>query len=142
MLFLLLSNHAMAQAPLQATQLLEQRVQLLQLGLQPKDADTLVDAFANAVLQRNGAVQYAFYCKGLRATNLVGFQQMNWVTGASSPSVDSFNIDKGVDGKYVITYKLVAGGKEVGSMVDMLQVVEEPSETGKMRYCITSYSNR
>lgn len=142
MVGLLLSPMAIAQSPLPAMQLLEQRVNLLQLGLQPKDADTLVDVFANAVLQRNGAVQYALYCKGLRASNLAGFQQMNWVTGVSSPSVDSYSIDKGIDGKYVITYKLVAGGKEVGAMTDMLQVQEEPSETGKMRFCINSYSNK
>jgi hypothetical protein len=118
-----------------STSLLDQRVQLLESALQPDSVDALVKMFADAVTKRNGAVQYMLLCPDLQKKRLAGFQEMNWVTGTSSPSVISYKVNKISANKYSINFAMGLQGKVVDKMIDEMQIKED----GK-HYCISEYS--
>jgi len=55
----------------------------------PRDA---VEKWAKGVMARNGALQYAVLSPELREANLSLYEGLRWVTGTSSPWVESFEI--------------------------------------------------
>jgi hypothetical protein len=94
------------------------------------------------VLKRNGAVQYMLFCPELQKKHLAEFQEMNWVTGVSSPLVMSYEINNKGGQKYVVNFTMGMQGKKSGLMVDALGVHEEGFDQKDSRYCISAYSSR
>jgi photosystem II stability/assembly factor-like uncharacterized protein len=71
---------------------LQQQIDLLRNEIAPQTGDEAVQAWAKAVKSRNGAVQYALFSPGLQTKSLKAFEELNWVTGVSSPWVESYQI--------------------------------------------------
>jgi hypothetical protein len=71
---------------------LERQVSLYQNWLAPETPDEAVKTWAEAVKMRNGAVQYAVMTPSLKEKMRPDFEAMGWVTGVSSPWVDSYKI--------------------------------------------------
>jgi hypothetical protein len=58
----------------------------------PKTAGECVQMYAEAVMERNGVLQYALYGHELKYTAYNGLVSFDWLTGASSPWVAGFDI--------------------------------------------------
>jgi hypothetical protein len=98
----------------------ERRIELLESALAPSSADEAVNAWAEAVKTRNGAVQYSLLSPELKKQTLIPYQSVNWVTGVSSPWVDSYQVSKGVpaaDGNvaYNVTFTLKTSSGDAGT---------------------------
>lgn len=98
---------------------LERQVELLRDWIAPESADAAVQTWAKAVQQRNGAVQLAVLAPELQQQTRAQYEEMNWVTGVSSPWVDSYTISKGTpagDGlAYDVEFKLATSTGSAGS---------------------------
>ncbi len=58
----------------------------------PGSAEECVNMYAQAASQRQGAIQYALMSEELRAELKAGFEDMNWVTGVSSPWITGYDV--------------------------------------------------
>lgn len=76
-------------------QSLERQVELLQKAIAPATPQDAVKQFAEAIKTRNGAWQYALLTPEMQLQKKETFTEMGWVTGVSSPWVDSYDIDEG-----------------------------------------------
>lgn len=86
----------------------ERRVDLLESALLPQTPEEVADAWARGVKYRNGALQYAVMSPDLQKNYLSDFENLNWVTGTSSPWVDNYEIlskEKQADDSYVFEIK-------------------------------------
>jgi len=72
----------------------DMRIRLLEQALAPKDALSAVTTWAEAVKTRNGALEFAVMSPELREEKYSYFAELNWVTGTSSPWVESFRINE------------------------------------------------
>jgi len=73
------------------------RVELLEKALAPKASAEAVEKWAEGVKTRNGALQFAMFSPGLKEQMLSSFEKLGgWVTGQSSPWVESYEISKGI----------------------------------------------
>ena len=125
----------------QQIQLLNQRVFLLESAFAPTSAKETTKTFAEAVLQRNAAVQYMVFCPALQQQYLDTFQSLNWVSGTSSPSIASYAISTVSAGHFTINYQVTLQNQPAGSMLDELTVVPvTPSATSSQHYCISAYT--
>lgn len=70
------------------------RVSLLEQALLPTSPADAAQKWADGVKTRNGALQYAALTPGLRDKMQADFEGFFWVTGVSSPWVDSYEILK------------------------------------------------
>ncbi|MPM81669.1 hypothetical protein SDC9_128726 [bioreactor metagenome] len=68
------------------------RINLLEQALEPKTQLDAINSYAEAVKMRNGAWQYAIMSPELKKENYEGFVSFNWVTGTSSPWIESYEI--------------------------------------------------
>ncbi|MEH7504167.1 hypothetical protein V7152_19495 [Neobacillus drentensis] len=73
---------------------LQRQVELLQDWIAPQSAKEAVKTWAKAVKLRNGAVQFAVLSPDLQKQTKGTFEELNWVTGLSSPWVDKYPILK------------------------------------------------
>jgi hypothetical protein len=113
------------------TQKLERQIQLLRSWISPQSAEEAVQTWAKAVKSRNGAVQYTVLSPALQNASLKSYDDLNWVTGVSSPWVDSFTISNPIkvnDTKqtFDIAFKLKtstgdAGGGTVTATVEQIE---------------------
>lgn len=71
---------------------LEEQLEMLEMGIVPTHPDETVEIWAKAVKQRNGALQYALMTKEAKASVKNAFEKFHWVTGVSSPWVESFKV--------------------------------------------------
>jgi hypothetical protein len=100
---------------------LKRQIELLQGALAPASADEAVQTWAKSVKSRNGAVQYAVLSPSLQAQTAKTYEEMNWVTGLSSPWVDSYEVSAGAqaDNKgtktYEVSFKLKTSTGDAGS---------------------------
>jgi hypothetical protein len=120
-------------------QLLNQQMTLLQNMYAPTSVKALVNTYAAAVQQRNGAVQYSLLCSDLQAQRLANFQANNWVTGTSSPSVSSYTIRNTGHNHFRITYAMTLQGQPGGKMVEdisVMPVTPNPAVLLTQHYCI------
>lgn len=78
-------------------------VKEFQFPLSEKEA---VEMYADAVTSRNGAVQYGLLSDKLREKEYSTLKELSFVTGTSSPWVDSYNISKIGDNSYRIDFTL------------------------------------
>lgn len=65
---------------------------LLEKALEPKDPFAAVNAWAEGVKSRNGALQYAVMSASLKRAHYQKFAESNWTTGVSSPWVERYDI--------------------------------------------------
>lgn len=73
---------------------LQERIQLLEDALIPKTANGVAYSWAEAVKTRNGAWQYTLMNAILRKQYLKEFEEINWVTGFSSPWVEKYKVSR------------------------------------------------
>lgn len=71
---------------------LEERVNMLELGIVGTTPEETVATFAKAVKTRNGAMQYALYTEASRVGLKKALENSHWVTGVSSPWVETYQI--------------------------------------------------
>lgn len=95
-------------APAQAAEsrpdaLTKQRIAMLERALGEKTPGAAANAWAEARQTRNGAMEYALLDPGTREKQRKTFEELNWVTGVSSPWIAQYRIGDGVkqaDGSY------------------------------------------
>lgn len=107
----------------------EFRIAQLERALAPKDPLEAVTTWAEGVKSRSGAVQYAVLSPELKKAMYSYFAERNWVTGVSSPWVDSYKITdlgKSDDGSY--RYR-----------VDILWMTSAGSSTGENYITVKKY---
>ncbi|CEG59013.1 hypothetical protein [Legionella fallonii] len=120
---------------------MSRQIFMLEKALAPKSAKNVALVWAEAVKNRNGAVQYMLECPDLQSTSLNHFIELNWVTGVSSPWVASYTITPQQPQKniwrYVIQYKLAASDVINWSNVDEISVVRISNEVNSsQQWCI------
>lgn len=73
----------------------------------PKSGEEAVKMYAEAAKNRNGVIQYALLSDVLRAEKYNDYSGLNFVTGVSSPWIDSYNVTKIDDNHFdiVFTYR-------------------------------------
>lgn len=76
-------------------QSLERQLELLQKAIAPATAEDAAKQYAEAIKTRNGAWQYALLTPELKLQKKETFDEMGWVTGVSSPWVDSYEVGEG-----------------------------------------------
>lgn len=87
--------------PLSAPSLFDNQIlEFTRLGT----AKECAQMYAKAVMERKGAIQYGLLSSKLRAAKKAGFEDMNWVTGVSSPWVTGFDITDNGKGIYKIVF--------------------------------------
>lgn len=74
--------------------------------IQTSSAIECVEAYANAVKMRNGAIQYALLSNDLRNQKYNHFKDHIFVTGQSSPWVSSYDIKELKDNSFQVTFNL------------------------------------
>lgn len=82
----------------------------------------IVQTWAKAVKERNGKKQYSLLCKQQQNKNRATLQELNWVTGVSSPSVGNFKITQLKQNQYSVSYQILLQNKDVGRIADTIQV--------------------
>lgn len=88
--------------------LLERKDQLLENAFALDTPEEVANNWAKGVMSRNGALQYALLCDDLKKKMLPDFVSFDWVTGASSPWIDHYQIINKVeqkDGTWKFTIK-------------------------------------
>lgn len=68
------------------------RIRLLELALEPKEPYAAAKTWAEGVKARNGALQYAVMSPNLKSEYYSEFAGLGWVTGVSSPWMESYEI--------------------------------------------------
>lgn len=106
---------------------LERQINLLQQALAPKTPEQAAEAWAKGVKMRNGALQFAVLSPELRKQKQDEYESMGWVTGVSSPWVESYNIAKQTqtpDGnwEYQVQLALMTSTGDAGSTMATLLV--------------------
>lgn len=87
----------------------QRRIDLLQEALAATTPDEAIRLWTKGLQTRNGALQLAAYSPELQKLKWKSFDQVNWVTGASSPWIDKVDISPGTantDGTYTYQVKL------------------------------------
>lgn len=72
----------------------------------PMTAEDAVNMYAEAVKMRNGAIQYGLLSDELRDEKYNEFKELGFVTGTSSPWVDSYEIENIGDNSFKIIFNL------------------------------------
>ncbi|MBY0120537.1 hypothetical protein [Bacillus sp. S/N-304-OC-R1] len=104
---------------------IEEQLEMLEMGIVSTNPDLTVETWANAVKLRNGALQYALLTKDAKASVKELFEKYHWVTGVSSPWVESSKViskkennDKTI--QYVVEFRLATstgyGGKDYAAL--------------------------
>jgi hypothetical protein len=75
-------------------QIQDNRTRLLEAALAPNTANEAAGKYAEAVKTRNGALQYAVMSDELKEQNRKSLEELNWVTGTSSPWVADYKIER------------------------------------------------
>jgi len=106
--------------------------ELLSSWIAPQSAQEAADTWAKAVQRRNGAVQYSLLSDPLKDETRSQYEALNWVSGLSSPWVDSYKVvpAQAGNGKSVfdVTFALTTSTGSAGSGIVSLSVVQ--SEKG------------
>lgn len=113
----------------------ELRLQLLEAALRPDTPQDAVRTWAKGVKERNGALQYAVLAPELRRQELANLQASNWVTGCSSPWVDSFDVvprGKTSSGRlvYEVLFHMMTSTGPAGSEASRIEVAKIADEYG------------
>jgi hypothetical protein len=103
--------------PAQAS--LQRQVDLLRNAIAPASADEAVKLWAQSVQNRNGAAQYALLSPELQSQTAKAYEDMNWVTGLSSPWVDRYEVSDGIQAdnagtSYDVSFQLKTSAGSAG----------------------------
>jgi hypothetical protein len=94
----------------------EARIDLLEKAFTSTSAKQAIDAWVKGLQQHNGAMQYAFLSKELRAKYYFVMQELHWVTGSPRTWIDHCSItEKTISDHYVeyaIEIELGSSSKE------------------------------
>ena len=82
----------------------ENNLSLMKDHASPIRAEDAVKMYAEAVKMRNGMVQYALLDQALREEKYEEFKNLGFVTGTSSPWVESYEINKLEENLFKITF--------------------------------------
>lgn len=82
----------------EALALAKQRIELLERALGAETPEQAVKTWAEARRTRNGAMEFAVLDPATRDKLLRSFEELNWVTGVSSPWIARYRIGKGERG--------------------------------------------
>lgn len=74
------------------------------LRTMPTTAEDCVTMYAEAIKSRNGLAQYALLSDALKFQMEDDFIGLNWVTGASSPWVTGYDVNKINDFEYIVAF--------------------------------------
>lgn len=103
---------------------LKRRLEELESAVIPTSAKEAALSWGKAVKNRNGALQYAILSPELQEKYRGYYQNSNWVTGVSSPGVESFDIidakESDNTGEFTISYKLITSTGSAGSCFDRI----------------------
>lgn len=92
----------------------------------PSDLNSAVEMYAKSVKGRNGAIQFALMNRDNRMSNYSNLNDLNFVTGVSSPWVDSYEILSTGDNTFKITFHLkTSEPKDVITMVSNIKFIED-----------------
>ena len=75
-------------------------------------------------------------CPKLKQKYLAVYEENNWVSGVSSPSIAQYTIKTVTSNQFVIDFGLQLQGKLVGSMVGIITVAAQP------KHCIATYTQQ
>ena len=78
---------------------------LMEMFIPPTTAYECVLTYAEACMNRNGAMQYALFDDELKAVTRDSFESFNWVTGMSSPYISEFEIVETGELEYDIIFQ-------------------------------------
>ena len=113
--------------------LMEDRLNLLESGIIPVNPDETVNLWAKAVQMRNGALQYALFTDNVKAGTRKSFEEFHWVTGVSSPWVESFKVtkkenlpDKSI--QYFVEFNMATSTGSAGKDYATVTVVEKDGQ--------------
>jgi|GEM_PF-895244 len=95
---------------------------------EPYTAEEAVEMYAEAVDRRNGAVQYALYSDTLKADKKAELEELNWVTGFSSPWVSSFDIKKTGENSFEIVFHWETSAGKEPDTVTKVKVTKVPKQ--------------
>lgn len=100
----------------------EMRVSLLEKALSPGSREEAVVKWAEGVKTRNGALEFAVMSPELRQEKLDYFKSCGWVTGTSSPWIESYEISEqpeAMDGiwQYKVEFALKTSTGDAGFTV-------------------------
>ncbi|MCA1993331.1 MAG: hypothetical protein LDL41_15015 [Coleofasciculus sp. S288] len=112
------------------TQLEQRRIRMLESALAPQTAEEAVLTWARGVKTRNGALQFAVFSPELRSKREADYVAANWVTGASSPWVESYKIirqEQDAEGwEFEVEYQLASSVGSEGTSIDRIRVEQLP----------------
>ncbi|MCM3715342.1 stalk domain-containing protein [Alkalihalobacillus oceani] len=95
-------------SPQEEDKSLQRQVELLRNWIAPVSANKAVETWAEAVKQRNGAVQYAMFAPDVQEQTREQLKRFNWVTGVSSPWVERYEInEQKVSAEDAVKYEVI-----------------------------------
>jgi len=109
--------------------LLQRQVDLLERSMAPKTPREAVERWAEGIKERNGALQYAVLSPELKEQKRSYYEDCGWVTGVSSPWVESYEIfkenelEKGL-WEYEVIFKMMTSTGEAGTNAYKVAVKE------------------
>jgi hypothetical protein len=102
------------------------RISLLEKALIPQTAEDAALTWAKGVQTRNGALQFAILSPELQTKMKADYVAMNWVTGVSSPWVESYKITHQVQQdegwEFEIEYQMMTSSGRAGTQSDRIHV--------------------
>jgi hypothetical protein len=128
------------------TQLQQRRISLLENALVPQTAREAAQTWAKGIKTRNGALQFAVLSPELRSKMEADYGKLNWVTGASSPWVESYKITRQVQQgggwEFEIQYQMMTSTGSAGTQTDRIRVNKLPiDDTHPEGWYITQLSS-
>jgi len=106
---------------------MKQRAELLERLIEGVTPEQTAKTYAEAVRTRNGAAQYAMLSPELKKQKYESYESMNWVTGVSSPWVESYEVvsasrlQSGAY-RYEVKYNYMASTGPAGNATEVLFV--------------------
>lgn len=92
----------------------------------PNDINSAVEMYAKSVKERNGAIQFGLMDRDNRLAYYSNLNDLNFITGVSSPWVDSYEILSTGDNTFKITFHLkTSEAKDVITMISNIKFVED-----------------
>lgn len=116
--------------------------QALEKVVAPRTPEEAASLWAEGVKQRNGVLQYVVMSTTLREQYRPVFEGYNWVTGVSSPWVESYRVEKtseSPDGVYTfnVTFAMKTSTGWAGPDITRVEVAKQPDKDGKEEWCVT-----
>lgn len=104
------------------------RIALLEKALSPQTAQEAALVWAKGVQTRNGALQFAVLSPELQTQMKADYLAMNWVTGVSSPWVESYKItsqvQQGEGWEFEIEYQMMTSTGPAQTETDRIRVAQ------------------